>query len=148
MVHELGSLRLTNESSWFVLTAVRTETVNSINGGMAQVARECIKSFYREAADFSAGILISVPGPKHFVMVLQNKGASGKICCFFFCQNVIQRRYAPESMEGLVFHDELDSRKFKLHTDGSVFSFARHLQARAAELNNEELSKVETNTGF
>ena len=32
VVHELGSLRLTKESSWFVLTAVRTETVNSIAG--------------------------------------------------------------------------------------------------------------------
>lgn len=110
------------------------------------MARECIKSLHREAADFSAGILISVPGPKHFVMVCKTKVRAVRFA--FFCQNVIQRRYAPESMEGLVFHDDLDSRKFKLHTDGSVFSFARHLQARAAELNKEELSKVETNTGF
>ena len=162
-LQELGPLRLSSESSWFVLTVLRTETVNNISGGMSQVARECVKAFYREAADFSAGIVISVPGPKHFVMVgrvgyilgdeaalkhfWENKGASGKLCCLF-CQNVVQRRYAPECMDGLAYHDELDSRKFRLHTDASVFAFAMHLQARAPELNKEELSKLETNTGF
>ena len=43
-LQELGPLRLSNESSCFVLAVVRTETVNDISGGMSQVARECVNA--------------------------------------------------------------------------------------------------------
>ena len=45
-IKQYGGLQLTQEHAWTVLTAVRTETVNKIRGGMSLLFGECIKLFF------------------------------------------------------------------------------------------------------
>ena len=107
-LQELGPLRLSNESSCFVLAVVRTETVNESGGGMSQVARECVNALpqpWRRDPDGRRTSSVSrcrllcryydfktlrdggscgvhfrrwISPPRHF---WENTGASGKFCC-------------------------------------------------------------------
>ena len=160
---ELGPKRLSNESSWFFLTLVRTSTINLLADGMTQLAKECCKAFYGAEADFGAGLQLgfgsevylhicarvqSILGDEMALkQFFEFKGASGKVPCFC-CKNVVLRRYAPQDMAELVYHDDTDLSATKPHTNQSIFRFAQHLKAQSAVLNKGDLKELESNIGL
>lgn len=98
-IKELGCARLCMESSWFIFTIVRSETIaKRVAGGMSQLARECVRAFYAEGCDFRLGVQLALPGGYKHIMAkvgyilgdesalkqwFECKGAGGKLMCFF-----------------------------------------------------------------
>ena len=162
-LRQLGPMKLAMESSWFFLSLMRSETVSKVKNGMSQVARECLKIFYKQGVDFRQGIQLPFPDAVYMSLpasvghivadesalkqFFENKGAGGKLLCLF-CQNCVSRRYAPENTEGLVLHDSLEFWQLKLHTDRSIFQFVNHLKEQAGTSTKKELEELETNLGF
>ena len=162
-IRQLGPMQLSMESSWFFFSLIRSETVNKVKNGMSQIARECLKIFYKQGLDFRQGVQLPFPDAVYMSLpasvghivadesalkqFFENKGAGGKLLCMF-CQNCVQRRYSPENTEGLVLHDSLEFGQLKLHTDRSIFNFVNHLKDKAATSTKKELEDLETVLGF
>ena len=140
-IQEFGGYNLTQEHAWCVLMCIRTDIVNSLAGGMAQVFKVVMKQFFQATCHFGFGINVQVNGENRMLCfeigyvladesalkyALDCKGASGKMLCFC-CQTTIQARWAPARLGPLVLHTEHNSSKFVLHTDRSVWQIADHL---------------------
>ena len=160
---EMGCNALCHERAWFLLGAVRSNTVQELKDGMGQLCKEAMLSFYAEGASFCRGVqlrLLDRPAIlcatvgcllsdesalKHMV---NNKGASGKVpCCL--CRNVVQKRYAPENMHrALVHHTCLDETKFLQHTRESLAECVAHLAMQSGRLNKGQFDDLQTRLGF
>ncbi|CAE7578341.1 unnamed protein product [Symbiodinium sp. CCMP2592] len=159
----LGSAALGKEKSWFLLCAVRSKTVQSLQSGMGQLCRAAMLSFRTHGADLSSGIQLYC-GESRPVLCAQlgillsdesalkymanNKGASGKLPCVL-CRNVIHRRYKPEKMrEPLVTHTDINYDHFILHTQKSLAETAEYLETQSRTLNKGAMQDLQTKLGF
>ena len=68
-IKQYGGLQLTQEHAWTVLTAVRTETVNKIRGGMSRLFGECIKLFSKTVATWAREFLFRWAASPNFAVL-------------------------------------------------------------------------------
>ncbi|CAE7403075.1 unnamed protein product [Symbiodinium natans] len=160
---ELSANALCHERAWFLLTTVRSHTVQKLAGGMGQLCKYAMLSFFRQTADWTAGIQLRLGEERVFLaarvgmvisdesavkFMFDNKGASGKVPCLL-CRNVVLRRYAPPDMhDPLVQHTCWDARKFLMHTQQSLQEMARYLAQENAVLSKAQLKDLQTRLGF
>lgn len=164
-IKQYGGLQLTQEHAWTVLTAVRTETVNKIRGGMSRLFGECIKLFFQDGGHMGKGISLQVGGEPQFCcfelcgvladesalkQAFECKGASGRMLCMM-CQTTCHKRLAPSPLPPrYVLHTEHNSDNFTLSTDQSVWAIVDHLQHQAAlpGLSKKKFADEEVRLGW
>ena len=156
---EFGSDALCKDHAWFLLCALKSQTVAKLRDGMSQLCRKAIESFFAQDGNLAHGIQIG----QHFLCakmkmvvsdeaalkaMFQHKGASGKLPCVL-CRNVVLRRYAPDDMAApLVLRTCTDESRFLQHDLPSLLNLVRHLEARSTVLNKGQMSELETALGF
>ena len=154
---EFGSDALCKDHAWFLLRAVKSQTVAKFRDGMSQLCRKAIESFFAQDGNLAHGTQIG----QHFVCakmkisdeaalkaMFQHKGASGKLPCMLR-RNVVLRRYAPDDMAApLVLHTCTDDSRFLQHDLPSLLDLARHLEARSTVSNKGQMSELEPAFGF
>ena len=162
-VQELGSRALTKEESWFVLTLLRSDAVSQLQDTVSQLMKAALGTFFEHSANFSMGVPLTFLDGSSKVLVAtigyllgdesalkhtyENKGSAGKMLCLF-CNTTVNRRYAPAVLGRLVLHTDLDTSKFCLHTDASVWQYVDALQAKRPSMNKKEFNDYQSNIGF
>lgn len=161
-VKEFGGFQLSQESSWAMLTAIRSETIGKIKGGMSAVFLECVKMFAKSNGNLETGVRLQIHGSMQLCffkvgylvadeaaikVAMDNKGASGKMLCLF-CQTTVQARYAPAHLGRLVLHHEHDITKLCLHSDESIWQIVDHLNAQAGRGTKKAFQDLEVKLGF
>jgi hypothetical protein len=163
---QLGSSALSSEDFWMTLTAVRSSVVNTLPGGMSNVFKMLLPSFFNETThDFRKGISFKLEGQLQlmfagFGMMVSDesaihqtwwcKGASGTRICML-CKNVVDKK------ADLVQHDAsnylvdttcCDSGKLDLHTDATIAEIIRKLALNFGVLGKTQFGKMEQELGF
>eukprot|EP00438_Fugacium_kawagutii_P029032 Skav201323 [mRNA] locus=scaffold4795:9662:11098:+ [translate_table: standard] len=161
-VKQFGGFELSQESSWMILTVIRSETAGKIKGGMSAVFLECLKMFCKPNGCLETGIRLQIMGDMQLCffkvgylvadeaaikVAMENKGASGKMMCLF-CQTTVQARYAPANLGQLVLHHEHDITKLCLHSDESIWQIVDHLDAQAGHGTKKAFQELEMKLGF
>ena len=169
---EYGTTALTCEEIWFVLSCIRSEMVKRL-GGMTVVLNYLAMSFFDKGADLSKGVLVNTDhGPAMFFAVLgilvsdesaikhilDNKGASGILCCPI-CKNCVQDLQYKQgkravSIAGcdktgkLVHYTETDINKFEKHTPKSLDKLLAFLMRESKKAKSEEFKDVQKHVGY
>ena len=161
-VQEVGSKVLASEYAWFMGAIVRTNVVSTLAGGLSQVLKHVVHSFFQPGQDFRNGVILPLPSGPRVVCgrikrvfgdesatkrLWHNKGASGKVLCLF-CRTTVQQRYAPAPLGGLVLHTEADPSKFLLHTDRTIYNVIDFLKVEKGLKGKGAFSELEKNLGF
>lgn len=163
---QLGPTWLAAEASWFVLATVRSNLVTQLPGGMSNLLRMLISTFFEETSDvYNGGITLHTPAGTHMffatmgVMVsdesalkqsFQMKGASGTMLCMA-CQNIVSHTanlHQRDVTGFLVASTETDTRRFVLHTDSSIRNTVKSLRDKQATMSKSAFAKLEQAMGF
>jgi hypothetical protein len=162
---ECGHRALQCEALWFVLTCIRSKSVEAL-GGMSVLYSKLLQTFFEPASDMSMGVMMQFPSGTMAMMfadisinvadesalkqIVQNKGASGLLCCVC-CQNVAMRRSDIRDFElsgRLVSSTETDVSKLVLHTPHSIAQIINMLLDKRPVLSNSAFGELETKLGF
>lgn len=162
---ELGPLALMCETSWFVITVIRSDIVSKIRDGMSQVMAALLRHVASRWCDcglpFEFGgssvrhvrmfvrLRILVQDEKAHKQSYEVKGASGTKPCLL-CRNVVSARsdVAQFATGNIVDICEHDVSKLVLHTDGTMRAAARHLATVARTANKATLELNEQAYGI
>jgi hypothetical protein len=163
---ELGELG--NENMWFPWAFLKSDDVKMMQGGMSNVFRFVVKSFFNDnghnlatsgmilrfADGFSQllfaklGAMISDESALHQTWL--NKGAGGTMFCML-CSNISSAKSEladHDTTHQIVPATELDFHKCILHTSASIRALLRRLADFAAHSSKTALEKFEQELGF
>ena len=141
---ELGKSSLCNENHWFVLTVADSHRVHDLNGGMSELMKEVVLSFFQGEVDISVHG-VSVPGCIIFAIVgihcsdeaalkdvLQMKGHSGIVPCLKCPFTVRDTRMSRGSTDIVKHMCETDITKHYQYDDDELLDMIAHLKKTKA----------------
>ena len=114
---QFGPDVLSSEYVWFVLAAVKSVRVATIDGGMTVVFKHLLSYFFEDGADISSGVIIKTASHAHMILALISrmvsdeaalkaacgfKGSSGSLLCLC-CRNATSHKSRKGQEE--IFHE-------------------------------------------
>ena len=165
-IEEFPGVVLSQEDAWFVLTCIRTDLVDEIEGGMSHLYKHMLKQFFGapNTHDLRSGVQIEVNGRNHLVfgklgLVLQDerahkfafhcKGSGGHHVCLE-CANVLNHwsSWLPDPNNWLVPSTCIDKSRWRLHSSTSIRAVLKRLRDIAEHGTKAELELKEQELGF
>ncbi len=169
---ELGAIALGCEEIWFVLAVLRSHIVERL-GGMTVILSHLMMRFFDHGSDVSKGVLVRTDQGRSMLFAdlgflvadesalkhsLENKGASGILCCPL-CRNCVQdmtykkgKRPVPldqcDDTGTLVPYTCTDITKFKKHTPKSITRYMECLRHASTTQTPTEFKELQKNIGF
>ena len=163
---ELGPVALSYETSWFVITLLRSHIVRKeVQDGVAQLTRLVFSAFCDAAGgDMRHGISLTFHGGQRAMLLcncavllgdegalketLGVKGAAGTLVCSL-CANVVGINSDLAGRAGsLVDHAEFDLKQWILHTDDSLVANQKHLCAQHGSGTKESFKVMQQALGM
>ena len=167
-IKEFGYDALANERCWFVLSAVRSATVQNMDGGMSYLTRELLHSFFDvHGHDLRHGITLHLHGDSAPTLVfaklglmisdesalkqtLMCKGASGtKMCCC--CLNMVDVKselHLHDPTGTLIPSTCVDVALWEPQTDAGVRVIMAQLRDEHERLGKTAFEALETRIGY
>ena len=167
---QFGQARLSSEHLWFILAAIRSETIrDEVEGGMSTIFKHLLALFHNSATDIRHGVFITTKSGRRVLffakisimvsdaaalqMVLGVKGTSGNLLCLN-CRNCSPHK--PKN--GVVLHEadtsgflvpstETDLSRFIPQTDDTLFAAVDLLAARRPLMGNTAFERLESDLG-
>lgn len=166
MHEELGAAALSYETSWFLITILRSHLVrNQIQDGVAQLTQHVFSAFCdATGGDMRHGVALQFYDGQRAMLLcrcaillgdegalketLGVKGAAGTMVCSL-CSNVVGVNSDLAGRAGaLVDHAEFDLKRWVLHTDASLVANQRHLCAQHGSCSKEAFKLLQQALGM
>jgi hypothetical protein len=162
---DTGPLALMDEDNWFLLTAVRSNVVSRLPGGMGQLMENMISCFFKAGASFEDGILLNTGDGPFLVfaeintklgdesalkMCFDVKGASGSLICML-CRNITAHGSELDLYDRQRFFVAstcTDTSMFVRHTDQTVADAVELIRSSSGVVNKASFARMQQSLGI